>query len=239
MSIWKPGDKKEEDKKDEPLSKEAEDKIKSIVDASVSGLSAKFEDKLKGLDSINAFVTKQNEKEAEAEKKRLEAEKNKNKPSGEDLAARILSGDVESVVKELTGDQAKLVLSVRADNVRREVFEDRAADFPYYTGDIKAEVDRIVRSQGLDFQNNPQALENTYYTVVGKKNKELQEGKLKSRFAASSGSNNSGAGDDDKSSRDKVEITITDDIKRAAKMTGLKVEDYVELLRKEEGIEIV
>lgn len=239
MSIWKPGDKREEGNKDESLSKEAEDKIKSIVDTSVSGLSAKFEDRLKGLDSITAFVEDQKKDKEEAERKRVEKEKNDKRPTGEDLAARVLSGDVEAVVSELTKPQAELVLSVRADNIRREVFEDRATDFPYYTGDIKAEVDKIIKSQPLAFQNNPQALENTYYTVVGKKNKELQEGKLKSRFAAPSGSNNSGSGDEDKNSRDKVEITITDDIKRAAKMTGLKVEDYVELLRKEEGIEIV
>ncbi len=231
---------RKEEKEETTLPKVVEDRFKSLEDKVVTKEDlASLNKKLEGLDSINAFVEKQTKAEEEAEKKKKQKELDDKKPTGEDLAARLLSGDVEGVVREITEPQAKLMLSLRADNVRREVFEDRATDFPYYTGDIKTEVDRVIKSQPLEFQNNPQALENAYYTVVGKKNKEIQEGKLKSRFATSSGSNNSGSQEEDKNSRDKVEITITDDIKRAAKMTGLKVEDYVELLRKEEGIEIV
>jgi hypothetical protein len=234
---WEKEKKEEKKEDDEKLPESLEKRFKTLEEG--VGKLSNIEEKLKGLDSITAFVSKQ-EKEDEDRKKALEDKKKADaKPSGEDLAARLLSGDVENVVKELTEPQANLVLQVRADNVRREVFEDRATDFPYYAGDIKTEVDKQVRSQNLAFQNNPQALENTYHMVVGKRQKEIQEGKLKSRFAASSGSNNSGAATEDTTSREKVPIDITDDIKRAAKMTGLKVEDYVELLRKEEGIEIV
>src|SRR5208282_6916079 len=160
-------EKKDDNKDKDKLPESLENRFKTIDEKMVTkdDLTA-LNKKLEGLDSINAFVTEQ-KKEKEDRQRAIDDKKRADaRPSGEDLAARVLSGDVESVVRELTEPQANLVLSVRADNIRREVFEDRAADFPYYTGDIKAEVDKIIKTQPLAFQNNPQALENTYYTVV-------------------------------------------------------------------------
>ena len=144
-------------------------------------------------------------------------------------------------IRRATEGQTLAIKAVHADNVRREVFED-AQKFKYYHGSIKTEVDALLASQPVDFRLNPQNIENTYNTVVGKHNDEIVEGKLKTRFAGSdggsrgtssgsAGSSGSGAGEKKKLSDFSGEYL--EDIKRAAKHVGIKPEDYVEMLDSE------
>lgn len=162
---------------------------------------------------------------------------NRNKKDEEldtELEELLLTNPREAI-RRATEGQTNAIKSVHADNVRREVFED-GDKFPYYTGDIKREVDALLASQPVDFRLHPANVESTYHTIIGKHNKELMEGKIKSRFAGSEGNrgtSNGSAGSSGTGGSDGKKPEITDDIRRAAKQVGIKVEDYAEMLEKE------
>lgn len=221
--------RKDEDKEEKnELPKELKDEIANSVKASTDPIN----EKLKSLDSLVAFAADYQKDKKEAKDKEEEAERiriaNKNKKeeeSDEDLAARLLS-DPKSVLNEANRPVINLALSIKADNVKREVFEDRKEEFPYYEGDVRKEIDGILSKQTLAFRNDPLSVENVYYTVVGKKQKEISEGKIKSRFASVSSSTNSSKTDENFS------IEITPEITRAARLSGMDIGDYTKLLEK-------
>ena len=221
-------DKGRKDKKDE-LPPELEARFRTVDELKTS--VASMDEKLKGLDSITAFFTEM-KTEKEKEKAELERKKKAKTPEqqateDENLAVLILE-DPKKAISDITAPQTQALMMLMASNKRREVFEDRASDFPYYTGEIKAEIDRILSGQPLAFQNSIAGIENTYYTVVGKKQKDISENKIKNRFAPAGG-NTKGTDSQDK---DNVTFDITPDIIRAAKLSGMETADYMKLLEK-------
>ncbi|MDR3392435.1 MAG: hypothetical protein P4L77_11960 [Sulfuriferula sp.] len=158
-------------------------------------------------------------------KKELETQ---NDTLEEQVEQLMLEGRTKDAINLVTQGTTAAVLEVKADNARRELFED-AEKFPYYNGDIKRKVDSLLASQALQFRVNPANIENCYHTVLGKHTKELVEGKLKSRFAGGSGSSNAGntggAGDDG-APKGKVD----DEIRKIAKQFGMSGEDYAKML---------
>lgn len=193
-------------------------------------------ERLKGLDSLTAFATDYKKDKEEKERKdaaAIEAAKRKkegeNAPSKEDLAALILE-DPSKVIDYVTKTQQEAILTVKASQVKQEVFGEKPEDFPYYTGEIKTEVDSLISKQTLAFQNDPVAVANTYHTIVGRKMKEISEGKIKSRFASSSGS----TGGSGKSSEqtDEVKFEITPELTKAARLSGLPIDEYMKIVEK-------
>jgi hypothetical protein len=219
-------------KKEESVEPEAP---KELIEtrAKVEALDSRMTEMLNGLSSIsNSIAADKAEKEAE-KTARAEAARRKqledSKLSPEDLAANMFA-DPEGTVKKLTDPLAVELMEMRANNVRREVFED-TEKYEYYTGDFKAEVDKLLAVQPLSFRNNPASVENVYYNVLGRKQKEITEGKLKSRFASSTGATSSSgkvAG-----TEDTFTIEVDDQIRKAAKLVGMKPEEYAALVATE------
>lgn len=219
-------------KKEESVEPEAP---KELIEtrAKVEALDSRMTEMLNGLSSIsNSIAADKAEKEAE-KTARAEAARRKqledSKLSPEDLAANMFA-DPEGTVKKLTDPLAVELMEMRANNVRREVFED-TEKYEYYTGDFKAEVDKLLAVQPLSFRNNPASVENVYYNVLGRKQKEITEGRLKSRFASSTGATSSSgkvAG-----TEDTFTIEVDDQIRKAAKLVGMKPEEYAALVATE------
>lgn len=214
------------------LPKELEDRFKKVDDLDVK--MTNMDTKLKSLDSITAFIEEQKEdkkkaKEAaeEAERKRKQKTPEQLQEEDESLAAELLT-DPKAAFNKLSGPIRDVVMLTRADNIKREVFVDRAEEFPYYAGDIKKEIDATLEKQDLSFRNNAGSVENVYYTVVGKRQKEIQDGKIKSRFASSSGSLKGSA--DGK--QDEIKIELNDDIRKMMRLTGLSEKDALDMLTK-------
>ena len=237
--VWRPGWLGGSDETD-PDKVAAAKKDKEEFDKTVAEAVKKQTDpilaKLAGLDSLTAFVSK-SEKEskdradaeaAEVERKRKEAE-NKNQPTDEDIAALMLT-DPKRAVGLITKNQTELLLKTTANQAKSSVFSERADEFPYYAGDVKIEVDKILSEQSLQFQNDPTAIANTYYTVVGKKQKEISEGKIKSRFASASTSSG-GSGKGGEGGDSEINIDVTDDMRKAARMSGMEIDDYMKLVK--------
>jgi hypothetical protein len=141
---------------------------------------------------------------------------------------------IELATKGKTDALANVVMATRADQIKRELFED-TDKFKYYHGSLKSEIDSLLEKQPLAFRQDTANIENVYNTIVGKHHGEIMEGKIKSRFAAGAGSSH-GAGDDGKGGAgDKEPPAITDDVRKAAKTFGMKPEEYAKMLV-EEGV---
>ena len=237
--VWRPswlGGSNDDDPEKKAAAAKDKKEFDDAVAAAVKVQTDPIMSRLDGLKSITDFVEEsKKEKEAriraeadEAERARREADV-KNQPKDEDIAALMLT-DPKRAIALVTKSQTELLLRTSATQVKSSVFNDRSDEFPYYTGDVKAEVDKILSEQSLQFQNDATAVANTYYTVVGKKNKEISEGKIKSRFAQSStGSGGSGKGGE--GGEGEIQIDVTDDMRKAARMSGLEIDDYMKLVK--------
>ncbi len=222
---------KRKEKEPEPVEAEVP---KELVEtrAKVESMESKLTEMLAGLTAIGESVRTDREERLAAQRAREEATRRaaaaSSKQTPEEIAANMFS-DPEGTVKQLTDPLATELMSMRADNVRREVFED-TEKFEYYSGDFKREVDALLAAQPLSFRNNPASVENVYYNVLGRKQKEIAEGKVKSRFAsATSGSSTSGKVGES----DKFTIEIDDQIRKAAKLTGMTPEEYAAVVAQE------
>lgn len=194
----------------------------------------KLKEMLEGFKSIQGYVEQQQqEKEAAAARARAEANQRNAADTDAELQNLILT-DPGAAIKKGTQDQSMAILMLRADQLKRDVFED-ADKFPYYAGEVKSEIDKLLGGQSIQARNDSSVIENCYYTVVGRHAEEAREGKLKSRFASSTGtrgtaSGSAGAGAS-QDGHDKLEIN--DDIRKAARITGMTPEAYAEMLYKE------
>jgi hypothetical protein len=198
--------------------------------AKVDEMGSKLEQMLSGLNAITSSLSEEKAEKERARVAREQAAAKKNtedsRLSPEDLAAQLFS-DPEGTVKNLTDPLAQELMEMRAAQTRRDVFEN-TEKYEYYTGDFKAEVDQVLAAQTLAFRNNPASVENVYFNVLGRKQKEIAEGKIKSRFAGSTGSTTqSGKGS---GTGDKFTIDVDDQIRRAAKLVGMKPEEYAALV---------
>ena len=140
-------------------------------------------------------------------------------------------------IRKATETQSAVILQIRADNIRRELFEDQDK-FKYYAGDIKREVDALIQAQSLSSRNDPSVVENCYLTVLGKHTDDVAEGKLKNRFAGSEtnrGTSTGSAGDSSATGKGKTHIDAEydKDIRKAAKQTGIPYEEFLKQLEKE------
>ena len=228
---WWKRDKPEEKKVEDDLPESIKQQLSKVdtIESKLGESTSKIDSIVAGLESVNAYIKTQQTREEEATRARARQTQLDNEPSPEDLAAALLQ-DPQSAVNRMTSNQATAIMELRADNIRRETFED-GEKFPYYSGEIKNEINNTIANQTLAFRQNPANLENVYYTVIGKRSKEINEGKLKTRFATPSGSSLSSGGSD--SDKGKIKIEVTDDIRKAARLVGIKAEDYADLLSKE------
>jgi len=195
-----------------------------------------IKEKLSGLDKINEFIDAfKADREAEKQKTQRQQQQQQQQDTEAEFEDLMLTDPKKAMSMALQPTQQALLI-LRADNLRREVFED-SKKFKYYHGDIKSEVDKLIAGQPITSRNDPSVVENAYLTVVGRHHDEIVEGKLKDRFAASEGSGrstSSGAAGDT-GTAEKKQTVITDDIRKIAKGLGFKPEEYAKMLD-EEGI---
>jgi len=225
--------KKKEDDGSESVAIKLDDDTQKKLDSalSMSAEMGKMKEMLEGLKGIQAFVEdSRKEKEAEAAKKRADEQARVNASTDEELQQLILT-DPAAAIRKGTTDQSLAILTLRADQIKRDVFED-ADRFPYYAGEVKSEIDKLLAVQSIQARNDPSVVENCYFTVLGKHSEEAREGKLKSRFASANGARgtSSGAAGGTPEGTDREKLEINDDVRKAARITGMSPEDYAKML---------
>jgi len=130
--------------------------------------------------------------------------------------------DPQKAAQDMLAPLVREQLKTASRLKRQELFSD-GTQFEYYHGDFKKKVDQYIESLPVQSMNDEASLRNCYNVVLGESMKEIQEGKLKSRFASTSTA--SAKSGDGKKEGDKT-ITLTDEQKRAAERLGIKTEDY-------------
>ena len=224
--------KKKEDDGTESVSIKLDDETQKKLDQSLAQGAeiGKMKEMLEGLKGIQAYVEDQKKEREEAAAARArEASLKANAQTDEELQQLILT-DPRTAIQKGTQDQSLAILTLRADQIKRDVFED-VERFPYYTGEVRGEIDKLLSVQNIQARNDSSVVENCYYTVLGKHAEEAREGKLKSRFASSSGTRGTSSGDaGGAASKESENLEINDDIRKAARITGMKPEEYAKML---------
>lgn len=195
---------------------------------------AKLQESINSI-NVNAAAEAEERKKA-ATRRAAEEARARNEQTDEELNELALTDPVAAtkrIVEQSTAAQTQALLLVNAQNVRREVFED-TEKYPFYTGELKAEVDRIIGAESPQAQNNRGLIEHAYNSVVGKHYKEIMEGKLKTRFASSEGNRGTSTGNTG-SKEDQGPRRLSDDEKKVARVLGFKEDEYGKMLD-EEGV---
>lgn len=203
----------------------------------ITQLGSKFDQLKASLDSINShFSSEEEAKKQERERKAREAAATTQTQTEEELNELFLTNPVEAA-KRLIASQSspanQALLLVRADTVKRQLFEDEDK-FPYYTGEVKAEIDKLLSNESAQNQNNLAVIEHAYFSTVGRRSKELAEGKLKSRFASSEGNRGTATGNAGGKTEDTIK-PLDADGQKVARMLGYDDAAYAKMLH-EEGI---
>lgn len=210
------------------LPKETQEKLDKAI--GVSEEVGKLTEKMGKVDSIASFIEEMKQEREEAKRKEASSRQREAQEESDSELSELILTDPKKAIERAVTPQSQAIIRLHASNVKREVFENMES-FPYYTGDVKTEVDKLLAGQSLQAQADPSVVENCYFTVLGRKQKELAEGKLKSRFASSVGNNGTNGGNiGDGKGEGKVKLDITDDIRKAAKFAGVTPEKYAEML---------
>lgn len=226
----------EKDKKEDEIELKPEevkkklDKIDSI-ETTVNG----FNEKLKGLDSVTAYIARQEREEKD--RKEAAARKAREVAEAKETEDLDFFGDPAAAVKHLVDKSVQpLVTNAVQQAARNNAYEFFQGDsrFEYFDDPaFKQEVMRLIYSVPPGSMNSNETFENCYHVVAGRKAQEIKEGKIKSRFAAAS---SSGGGTGATTGTSEKTITLSEDQKKAAKMFGMTEKEYAEGVKKEQGV---
>jgi hypothetical protein len=184
--------------------------------------------------SSNAAAEAEERRKAQA-KKQAEESGQRQQQTEEELAELALTDPLAAmkrVVADQLGGRDTALLTINASNLKREIFEDQDK-YPFYTGAIKEEVDKILSQQKLNAQNDRSVIEHAYHSVVGQHYKELTEGKLKTRFASAESDRGSQGKTGNQGTKEPRKLS--EDEAKAARILGFKDDVYSKMLE-EEGV---
>lgn len=229
MPSWWGSKKEEEEPKPGDIEikppKEIEEKLAKIdgIEASVKAFEAHTET-LKGM---GEFLAEQKKLKDDARKKEADERAAKATETNDEEWITDPKKAAQDMLQPLVINQ----INTNSRLLRKEIFED-GKEFEYYDGEFKKEVDNHIDSLPPAQRADANSIKNCYYVVAGKRQAEIREGKLKSRFSAASTSN--AATSTGKTGDSKV--ALTDEQKLAAKRLGVKEESYAKNFQEMVGI---
>jgi len=225
--------KKQNDKGEETLEVDLPKDTKEKLDKALS-VGADVEEikkQIGSLGGITAYIEEQKKEKEAAARAAAQRTHTETQTQTEEEISQLMITDPQKAINLGTKDQQMAILMLRADNIKKDVFED-AERFPYYIGETKTEIDKLISAQNLQARNDPSVIENCYFTVLGKKSEQIREGKLKNRFAGSGSSRGTASGAAGASSAAEAEspkLEINDDMRHAARIAGMTPEDYAKM----------
>src|SRR5882762_3179980 len=205
--------------------KEVEEKLNKIdgIEASVKAFEA-HTDTLKGMAT---FLAEQKQIKEDARKKEADDRAKAATETNDEEWITDPKKAAQDMLQPLVINQ----INTNSRLIRRDIFDD-GKEFEYYDGDFKKEVDNHIDSLPPAQRADPASIKNCYYVVLGRRQKEITEGKLKSRFSAAStasATQSTGKGSEQI-------IALTDEQKIAAKRLGVKEESYAKNFKEMVGI---
>lgn len=155
--------------------------------------------------------------------RRAAAKKNEEENS---VTAEDYMLDPEAATKRAMQPVAQATMMLAAKMARQETL----ADSDYYHGDVKTKTDGLIASLPLNQQSNPASILNCYKIACFDAQKDIAEGKLKSKNAAvvfEGGSTGAHSG----SSTGEGNETLTADEKQAAAAFGMSEKEWTKSRR--------
>jgi len=235
MPTWLDFMKSKQDSEEANKKKEQDDlELKTVteklgnVDSIETELKTMKDESTKVNTRLTSFLDEQ-----EAMKRRRIAEEavkkaNETKESEDkEMETLWLENPQEAAKKTFERESAGLTtatINTQSQLLRKNIFDDNPDKFEYYdksNPEFKSSVDSMIDNLPLNQRTNPEAIKNCYAVAAFNKSQEIKEGKLKSRFAATSTSSTGNA-----STKDKDTVTLTELQKAAAKAFGISEEDY-------------
>jgi len=228
-----PWQKVEDDKGKETINVELPEEYKKKLDSSVTKEEfTTFTDSIRtSMQSITDRFTREDQDRENARRAAEQKRVAESQPNDEQLNELMATNPIEAVRQMMKGPndaQASAILQVRADSLRRETFEDQEK-YPYYTGEMKGEIDKLLEAQTLTARNDRSVIEHAYHSTVGRHSKELLDGKLKSRFAGAEGTRGTSGGNLSGGSATAPRVVSADE-KKAAELLGFDPTEYVKMI---------
>lgn len=227
MPWWKKSDGSLTDKKEEAVGEAQEfkpDDLKKDITESLSKEMKTFQEeqakKLKPIEELAAAIKAEREDQKRKEEEvRKKAEKEE-KPSFDEQFLVDPEGAINSKLTGVT--QATMMLAAR--EAKREVLGEKE----YYHGEFKTRVDELIASLPLAQQCNNVSIENCYKIAFAEKHKDIEEGKIKSRFSDMNMGNNGTGGHSGSGKGSENTDTLTAEEKAAAKALGFTEKEYAD-----------
>lgn len=199
--------------KPEKLKEDIEASFKTKMDEMQTANDAKMKPLLDMAANLEA------DRAARAEAQRVAAA-NKNKEDDEIKDEDWLLDPEKAVEKKLSGtNQAVMMLAAR--QARREVLENE----PYYYDEIKRKVDAMIDAQPLKSRMDSSVITNCYKLVMYDHQKDIADGKLRTKNSALVFQSNGTGGHSGKDGGDVDEV-LTNEEKHAASALGLSEVDW-------------
>lgn len=202
--------------------KDVHDKLAKVdgLETSLNELKAKSGT----LDRMAVFLDEQEHIKAT---KKTEDEKKRRQEAEGDLEDEFLTDPAAATRKMLASQMNPLItaqVNTSAGIIMRDLFSGSPDEFEYANDPtIKKEVEQRLMTLPLDQRANPESIRNCYYVVEGRHRQEIKEGKIKSSLSAAGSSGN---GKGAPTARQDEVVILSDAEKRAAKIFGMKDEDY-------------
>jgi phage I-like protein len=114
------------------------------------------------------------------------------------------------------------VISLAARQARADLLGEKE----YYYGELKTKIDQMITAQPLSAQMNPVTIENCYKLVLFDHQKDIAEGKIKSRNNAASFESNGTGGHGGKGKGDGDNEVMSAEEKHAASALGISEADW-------------
>jgi hypothetical protein len=196
--------------------KEVTEKLAKIdaLETSMNEVKNKFS----VLDQMGDFLKEQREAKEETRRKDAAAKAAAKAEETDDTWLTDPKKAAQDMLQPLVIDQ----INTKSRMLAREIFDD-GKEFEFYQGDFKQKVDSYIEKLPPSARVEPASIKNCYFLVLGQSQSEIREGKLKSRFAATS---TSSAKDSGAREGENAPVTLNDDQKRAADKLGIKHDDY-------------
>lgn len=237
LSLKNDKEKKDDEEEIELKPKDIKAKFDSID--SIKAQLDSYGENFKKLDSISEYIEEQREAKRKADEAAARA--NKEKQNKEEEESLDFLTDPANAVKTLVGKQLnevvnpliKMTVANQAKQGSKEFYDSNPAFELYTDPDFRQYVDSLVQALPLNQQNNQEAWKNCYYVAAGRKAQEIKDGKIKARFASVS---NGATGTGQVGDKAEKELVLTNDMKKAAAMFGMKEEEYAKAFRQEHGI---
>lgn len=213
-------DEVERQKSLQVVPKEVTDKLGKI-----DGLETKlneFGEKTKVLDRMTTFLDEQDSLKTAARAREATERAKKVTEETEDLWMTDPKKATEEAMLPLKIAQ----INTSSIQLRNELFSD-GINYEFYQGDFKKRVDHWIDKLPVAARVDPESLKNCYNIVLGENHKEIREGKIKSRFAATT---TTGTNSSTSKGGDGLP-TLTKEQEDAADRFGMTREDYAKEIK--------